>query len=83
MPVMPKMTMKHASWVSSNSFDAIGVTYEMNSPIWFYKYFMSEANYGAVTAGMMDAFNLLFELTPCAGAAQAPRSIPSTAISTA
>lgn len=60
----PKITMKHAGWVSSNSFDAIGVTYEMNSPIWFYKYFMSEANYGAISAAMIEAFGLLFQLTP-------------------
>jgi hypothetical protein len=58
----PKITRKHAGWVSSNSFDAIGVKYEMSTPIWFYKYFMPQANYGAVTAALVGAFNLLFQL---------------------
>jgi hypothetical protein len=60
---MPMTIGKHANWVSSNAFDVIGVTYEFNSPIFYYKYFMSEAMYGSVSGPMMEAFNLIFELT--------------------
>lgn len=55
---------KHARWVESGAFDAIGARYEFNSPVFYYKYFMSEAMVGAITAPIMQAFNLLFELTP-------------------
>lgn len=62
---MPPLTIgKHGTWVTSNAFDAIGVTYEYNSPIFYYKYFMAEALFGAVTGPMMQAFNAIFELTP-------------------
>ena len=55
---------KPARWVESGAFDAIGVRYEFNSPIFYFKYFLSEAMVGAITAPIMQAFNLLFELTP-------------------
>ena len=59
----PKITMKHAGWVSSNSFDAIGVTYD-EQPDLVHKYLASEGTAGAISAAMIEAFGLLFQLTP-------------------
>jgi hypothetical protein len=68
---------KHARWVSSDAFDQIRVNYEYNSPIFYYKYFMSEAMVGAIAAPIMEAFNYLFELVdaPAAPVAGGPESI--------